>query len=91
MERCNVTWNPGTWPFVARCVGEAGIEHEHVDANGKGPLHPALANETVVRRVIAEWNVGSKATRAMRQAEIRVMWPALANALDQLTEWEIMA
>lgn len=32
--RCTHTHNPGVWPFVARCVSDAGHTDDHVDANG---------------------------------------------------------
>lgn len=34
MERCKVRWNPGKWPYVTRCILDAGHLHEHEDKHG---------------------------------------------------------
>lgn len=34
-ERCAETYNPGVWPYVARCVFRAHHTWDHKDRNGK--------------------------------------------------------
>lgn len=33
-ERCPMTWNPGEWPYTARCVFNTGHTGRHEDRKG---------------------------------------------------------
>lgn len=84
---CSFTWNPGAWPYIARCHLAEGHAGPHLSTRGTRylPDHDTLDGATQhLLRVLTDPDYRGPSLHRDKLRTLALEWPTLAAALGMV-------